>query len=102
MSKIDTFVTNIPEFRRMKKYLFFLVFHLFFLENGLNAQSVADITRQITEGKTMDSAKAAAIYDWLTQNIRYDHRHRYRDAAQIAAKTARCAQRWQRSGRGKL
>ena len=78
MSKIDTFVTNIPEFRRMKKYLFFLVFHLFFLENGLNAQSVADITRQITEGKTTDSTKVTAIYDWLTQNIRYDHRHKYR------------------------
>ena len=78
MSKIDTFLINIAEFRRMKKYSILLIFSLFFLKNGLNAQSVANITQQITEGKTTDSAKVEAIYDWLTQNIRYDHRHRYR------------------------
>lgn len=62
----------------MKKYLFFLVFISFLLKNKLNAQSVADITQRITEGKTTDSTKVEAIYEWLTQNIGYDHKHRYR------------------------
>ena len=78
LSKFDTLVINFDEFRRMKKYLISLIFFFFLLENRLNAQSVADITQQITEGKTTDSTKAEAIYDWLTQNIRYDHKHRYR------------------------
>jgi Transglutaminase-like superfamily len=58
----------------MKKLLILL----FFIKNTLFAQSVAEITQQITKDKTTDSAKIEAIYDWLTRHVDYDHKHRYR------------------------
>ena len=62
----------------MKKCVFILIFMAFCLENGLNAQSVVDLTRQITAEKTTDSAKVEAIYEWLIRNVTYDNRHKYR------------------------
>lgn len=58
-----------------KTFLFIL---FFFLKNGLIAQSVADLTHEITKNKATDSAKVTTIYEWLTQHVAYDHRHRYR------------------------
>ena len=62
----------------MKKCVFILLFSAFCLKNGLNAQSVADLTRQITAEKTTDSAKVEAIYEWLIRNVAYDNKHKYR------------------------
>ena len=62
----------------MKKCVFILIFSAFWVENSVNAQSIADLTRQITEGKTTDSAKVEAIYEWIIRNISYDNRHKYR------------------------
>jgi hypothetical protein len=60
----------------MKKYIL-LVISLFILKNLLIAQSVAELTHQITANKTTDSAKVAAIYDWLTHNVSYDNVRRH-------------------------
>ncbi len=62
----------------MKKYVFILFFSAFWVKNSLNAQSVADLTRQITAEKTTDSAKVEAIYEWLIRNVIYDNNHKYR------------------------
>ncbi len=62
----------------MKKCVFILIFSAFCFKNDANAQSVADLTRQITEGKTTDSAKVEAIYEWLIRNVSYDNQHKYR------------------------
>lgn len=62
----------------MKKCVSLFIFTAFCLKNGLNAQSVADLTRQITAEKTTDSAKVEAIYTWLIRNVNYDNSHKYR------------------------
>jgi Transglutaminase-like superfamily len=59
----------------MKKYVFIL---LILVSNALQAQSVAELTQRITAEKTTDSAKVTAIYDWLTQNVRYDNALKFR------------------------
>ena len=62
----------------MKKCVFILAFSAFCFKNSVNAQYVADLTRQITEGKTTDSAKVEAIYEWLIRNVAYDNQRKYR------------------------
>jgi transglutaminase-like putative cysteine protease len=62
----------------MKKHVFILIFSAFCFKNSVNAQSVADLTRQITAEKTTDSTKVEAIYEWIIRNINYDHKHKYR------------------------
>lgn len=62
----------------IKKCVFILLFSAFCLKNGLNAQSIADLTRQITAAKTTDSTKVEAIYEWLIRNVNYDNSHKYR------------------------
>jgi hypothetical protein len=59
----------------MKKHVFIL---FILMANALLAQSVAELTQQITAEKTADSAKVTAIYDWLTQNVRYDNALKFR------------------------
>jgi Transglutaminase-like superfamily len=56
----------------MKKLFFTIISLLFLIEIPLYAQSVVSITQEITAEKATDSAKIEAIYDWITQNIRYD------------------------------
>jgi hypothetical protein len=64
----------------MKQHIFYLTICLFFKLNPINAQSVAELTQQITQGKTTDSAKIEAIYDWLTHHVSYDNaRRRHRE-----------------------
>jgi hypothetical protein len=64
----------------MKLHIFCITFFLFFLNNPLNAQTIAELTQQITTGKTTDSAKVEAIYNWLTRNVSYDNaRRRHRE-----------------------
>ena len=61
----------------MEKIILGIASLLLFSQNKLSAQiSVAELTQQITQGRTSDSAKLVAIYDWLTQNVRYDNAHR--------------------------
>jgi Transglutaminase-like superfamily len=61
----------------MKKVVLVLLAFLFSFKNTpLEAQSVAELTQQITAGRATDSAKITAIYDWLTDNITYDHAHK--------------------------
>jgi transglutaminase/protease-like cytokinesis protein 3 len=60
----------------MKKVKLILLSLLFLIKNPISAQSVAELTQQITEGKATDSAKIEAIYDWLTHNVSYDDAHR--------------------------
>jgi transglutaminase/protease-like cytokinesis protein 3 len=62
----------------MKKCVFLFIFTAFCFKNSLSAQSVADLTRQITAEKTTDSAKVEAIYEWLIRNVNYDNSHKYR------------------------
>ena len=57
----------------MKKTILLAMSILFLIRNtAMRAQSVAELTQQITAGKTTDSSRVEAIYDWLTRNIRYD------------------------------
>jgi hypothetical protein len=61
----------------MKLLILYAISILFFLIHPLNAQSVSALTQQITAGKTTDSAKVEAIYDWLTQHVSYDNARRH-------------------------
>ena len=64
----------------MKQFKLYLIILLIFLINPLIAQTIAELTQQITQGKTTDSTKVEAIYDWLTHNVSYDNaRRRHRE-----------------------
>ncbi len=61
----------------MKKRIFIVLNLMLYGDLTLvPAQTVKQITNEITVGKTTDAEKIEAIYNWLTQNVRYDDEHR--------------------------
>jgi hypothetical protein len=66
---------NYHQFRPMNKFILVLI-GLFLNICTLKAQFIDALTKDITEGKTSDSAKVVAIYDWLTHNVSYDDAHK--------------------------
>ena len=63
--------------KRLIKYSFLLLF-MSNLTTSVAQNDVETLTLKLTENLANDSLKVLSIYNWITQNIRYDHTFRNR------------------------